>query len=93
MLRSLLERCAERDLTVEQCRDYAVRPDGPDGWAFTCWVLATANGFCDPIKGRVAAVVLGGKVESVAFYPLSRELDREMRSRADGSRVSETFRA
>ena len=97
ILRSLLGWCADRDLTVEQSRDYLVRPDGPDGRAFSCWVLDTASSFGDPIKGRVVAVVRGKKVESFVFYPLSRELDRELRDElrnlTGGSRPAETFRA
>lgn len=96
MLRSVLEWCADRDLAVEQSRDYQVRRDGPDGRAFTCWVLATARGFGDPIKGRVATVVRGEKIESLAFYPLSRELDHRLRgalrARAEGSWAAETSR-
>lgn len=73
------------NLTLEQSRDYRRKNDQ----VITCWVLATADGFEDPIKGRAEVVVQDGKVERLAFYPLSskmaRELMKEM-ARPDGGR-------
>lgn len=71
----------ERNLTVEQSRDYQVRGDSSGEKVMTCWVLATADGFEDPIKGRFEVVVRDGQIARLAFYPLSLEvLDKLQRA-------------
>ena len=74
-VREVLEWCLRNDLTLEQSRDYGRRQKDQ---AFTCWVLATADGFEDPIKGRAEVMVRDKKVERLTFYPLSSRLARNL---------------
>ena len=83
-VRKVLNWCLENNLTIEQSRDYLVNEDQPGVKVVTCWVLATADNFDTPIKGRARVVVRGSKVEHFAFYPLSskvmEKLKKEMKN-------------
>jgi NTE family protein len=79
-VREVLEWCLRKNLTLEQSRDYRRRwkDQANHKMVTTCWVLATADGFEDPIKGRAEVVVQDGKVERLIFYPLSPRVAREL---------------
>jgi len=88
----VLKWCLERNLTIEQSRDYLVEDlvseDQTGEKVVTCWALTTSDRsdelYDGPVKGRVKVVAGGGKVEHFAFYPLSlkvmERLKEEMES-------------
>jgi hypothetical protein len=86
-VRKVLEWCRENNLTIEQSRDYLVddlvEEDEPGKKAVTCWVLTTSDSFGElfdgSVKGRVKVVVGGGKVEHLAFYPLSSKVMKRLK--------------
>jgi hypothetical protein len=84
-IREVLLWCLRNNLTLEQSRDYRRRQEEyPDRRVVvTCWILATADDFEDPIKGRVEVVVRDGKVERLTFYPLSSKVVRELMANID----------
>jgi hypothetical protein len=73
-VREVLEWCRQHNFTLEQSRDYEVHEDDQNRKVLTCWALATADNFGDPIKGRAEVTLSEGKVEHFAFYPLSSKL-------------------
>jgi NTE family protein len=73
-VREVLEWCRQHNFTLEQSRDYEVHEDDQNRKVLTCWALATADNFEDPIKGRAEVTLSAGKVEHFAFYPLSSKL-------------------
>jgi NTE family protein len=78
-IREVLLWCLRNNLTLEQSRDYRRKNDQ----VITCWVLATADGLEDPIKGRAEVAVRDGKVDRLAFYPLSSKMARELMAEMD----------
>jgi NTE family protein len=73
-VREVLEWCRQHNFTLEQSRDYEVHEDDQNRKVLTCWALATADNFGDPIKGRAEMTLSEGKVEHFAFYSLSSKL-------------------
>jgi NTE family protein len=73
-VREVLEWCRQHTFTLEQSRDYEVHEDDQNRKVLTCWALATADYFGDPIKGRAEVTLSEGKVEHFALYPLSSKL-------------------
>jgi hypothetical protein len=73
-VRLVLEWCRQHNFTLEQSRDYEVHEDDQNRKVLTCWALATADNFGDPIKGRAEVTLSEGKVVHFAFYPLSSKL-------------------
>jgi hypothetical protein len=82
-VQKVLEWCLDCNFTIEQSRDY-LEEDSPDkGKVFSCWVLATADGFDEPIKGRVKVATQGGKVERFSFYPLRMKVMEKLRKKLE----------
>lgn len=82
-VRTVLEWCLESNFTIEQSRDYC-EVDAPDNERmFSCWVLATADGFDEPIKGRAKVVVQDGKVKRFSFYPLKLKVMEKLKEELD----------
>jgi hypothetical protein len=78
-VRAVLEWCWSNSLTLEQSRDYEVHEDGQNRTAVSCWALATADHFGDPIKGRVEVILNEGKVEHFTLYPLSSKVMHKLK--------------
>ena len=77
-VQEVLEWCRRHNFTLEQSRDYEVHEDRQNRKVLTCWALATADNFGDPLKGRAEVVISEGKVKHFAFYPLSVKVMRKL---------------
>jgi hypothetical protein len=78
-VRQALEWGRKHNLTLEQSRDYEVHEGRQDRKVLTCWALATADHFGDPIKGMAEVVLSNGKVERFAFHPISSKVTHKLK--------------
>ena len=80
----MLEWCLDSNFTIEQSRDYLEEDPAGNEKVFSCWALATADGFMEPpIKGRVRVATRGGKVKRFSFHPLRMKVMEKLRERLE----------
>jgi hypothetical protein len=73
-IRRWVRWCLEKGFSIEQTRDHRV-----NGEEITCWMLATADYFHNPIKGWARTTTQDKKIERFDFYPLSFEVTESIR--------------
>ncbi|MDQ3966525.1 MAG: patatin-like phospholipase family protein [Actinomycetota bacterium] len=90
-IRNVVEWCLRKNLTFEQTRDYWVREDHPAEKVVTYWILATADHFESPIKGRAEVVVQEDRIKQLTFYPLSLKVMDELKEAVESEGLAAGF--